>query len=55
MNKHTAITQATEIVKAALQAGWLNEETGPVLGDHVAAAIEEITKRLLALNAATQG
>lgn len=55
MNKHTAITQATEIVKAAVQAGWLKGESGPTLGDHVSAAIEEITKRLLALNAKTQG
>lgn len=50
MRNIDAIAKAADLVRAALEAGWLKEESGPVLGEHVSAAIEEITKRLKALD-----
>lgn len=55
MNTHNAIMQATEIVKAAVQAGWLKAENGAVLGDQVSIALEKITRSLLDINDKPRG
>lgn len=50
MTRSQAIDRASELVKAALADGWLKDEGGQALGQHVTDAIEAIARGLLTLD-----